>query len=70
MRKFWGRLKHQAAAEDCARSRVDARAFLLEGLEGQSVASLSACTFGLNKRSRLFLHELDLFVLNILRVIL
>ena len=48
MRKFWGRLKHQAAAEDCARSRVDAQAFLLEGLEGQSVASLPARAFGLS----------------------
>jgi hypothetical protein len=49
VRRFWGRLKHQAAAEDCARSRVDARAFLVEGLEGQSVASLPALAFGLNK---------------------
>ena len=69
-RKFWGRPKHQAAAEDCARSRVDARAFLLEGLEGQSVASLPARAFGLNKTSRHFLRELNVFVPNILRVIL
>jgi hypothetical protein len=38
--EVWGRLKRQAAADDCARSRFDARALLLEGLEGQSVTSL------------------------------
>ena len=51
-REVWGKLKRQAAAEDYTRSRVDARAFLLEGLEGQSVASLPARAFGLNKTSR------------------
>ena len=69
-RKFWGKLKHQAAAEDRARSRFDARAFLLEGLEGQSVASLPARAFGLNKTSRHFLRELNVFVLTVFCVIL
>jgi len=51
VRKVWARLKHQAVAEVCARSRVDARTLLLEGPEGQSVALLHARAFGLNERS-------------------